>query len=57
MINNCKKKGCNNEALNGGKYCNYHQSKREDIKKMLINGAGVLATFAITTISKKPIKK
>ncbi len=35
MTNNCKKKGCNNEALNGGKYCNYHQSKKEYTKKSL----------------------
>lgn len=57
MTNNCKKKGCNNEALNGGKYCNYHQSKREDTKKKLINGAGALATFAIAIVLKKPVKK
>ncbi|WP_283624195.1 hypothetical protein [Clostridium butyricum] len=57
MINNCKKKGCNNEALNGGKYCNYHQSKREETKKMIINGAGALATFAIAIVLKKPVKK
>ncbi len=57
MINNCKKKGCNNEALNGGKYCNYHQSKREDTKKMLIDGAVGLATFAIAIVLNKPTKK
>lgn len=57
MINNCKKKGCNNEVSNGGKYCNYHQSKREDTKKMIINGAGALATFAIAIVLKKPVKK
>lgn len=53
MINNCKKKGCNNEALNGGKYCNYHQSKRENTKKMLIKGAGGLATFAMAIVAKQ----
>lgn len=57
MINKCKKKGCSNEALNGGKYCNYHQSKREDNKKKLISGAGVLATFVIGIVLRKPVKK
>lgn len=57
MINNCKKKGCSNEALNGGKYCNYHQSKREDNKKLLITGASVLASFAINIVLRKPVKK
>ncbi|EIF2087509.1 hypothetical protein ACSXC4_13775 [Clostridium perfringens] len=57
MNNTCKKKGCNNEALNGSKYCNYHQSKREDTKKMIINGASALATFVIAIALKKPGKK
>ncbi|WEV16005.1 hypothetical protein PL325_15585 [Clostridium perfringens D] len=52
MNNTCKKKGCNNEALNGSKYCNYHQSKREDTKKMIINGASALATFVIAIALK-----
>lgn len=57
MINNCKKKGCNNESLNGGKYCNYHQSKKEDTKKMIINGASTLAGVAVAILFKKPVKK
>ena len=57
MINNCKKKGCDNEALNGGKYCNYHQSKREDTKKMLIDGAVGLAAFTMAIVFNKPTKK
>lgn len=57
MINNCKKKGCNNEALNGGKYCNYHQSKRENTKKMIIKGTSTLASVAIAIVFNKPIKK
>lgn len=57
MINICKIKGCNNEALNGGKYCNYHQSKREDTKKLIVKGAGTVATIALAIVFRKPIKK
>ena len=57
MTNNCKKKGCKNEALNGDKYCNYHQSKKEDTKRMFINGASVLGSIALAAVLKKPVKK
>ncbi len=52
MINKCKKKGCNNEALNGEKFCNFHQSKREDTKKIFIGGVSALATCVIAVVNK-----
>lgn len=57
MTNNCKKKGCNNEVSNGRKYCNYHQSKKEDTKKNIIGGASVLATSVIAIVFNKQLKK
>lgn len=57
MINNCKEKGCSNEALNRGRYCNYHQSKRENNKKILTNGVGFLASLVITIVLNKRGKK
>lgn len=56
MKNSCKKKGCINEALDGRKYCNHHQSRIEDRKRVIVNGAGALATFAIAAILKRKPK-
>lgn len=55
---NCKKKGCNNEVLNGNKYCNYHQSKKEEIKKTIVKSSGTIAAFTIAVALKiKNIKR
>lgn len=45
MGNNCKVKGCNNEALNGGKYCNYHKSQKENRNRAI--GKGIMAVVGV----------
>ncbi|MPQ42843.1 hypothetical protein [Clostridium tarantellae] len=49
----CSKKNCQNEALDGKKFCNYHQSKNENTKKLIMNIGGAVATLAIAIISRK----
>lgn len=57
MTNNCKKKGCSNETLNGSKYCNYHQSKKESKNKIMVSGVSVLASCVGIIFTKKIGKK
>ncbi|WP_017416455.1 hypothetical protein [Clostridium tunisiense] len=53
MDNKCKKKGCTNETLNERKYCNYHQSKKEDRKRAIVNGVLTIGGVMLTAVLKK----
>lgn len=50
---NCKRKECKNQALNGEKYCNYHQSKKEERNRNIGSGVLIVASVIVTAFSKK----
>lgn len=50
---NCKKKGCKNPALNERKYCNYHQVKKDERNKMIVNGVVAIGIFTFGLAKKK----
>lgn len=52
----CKKENCMNKVVGNENYCPYHQSRREDIKKSILNGAVALATIAISIVLKRKPK-
>lgn len=56
MINKCKKKGCSNEAFNGGKYCNYHQSKKEGRNRAIGKGVMTVVGVVVTVVYNKFLK-
>lgn len=53
MGNNCKIKGCNNEAVNGGKYCNRHQAKKEGRNRAIGKGVMTVVAVVATVVYKK----